>query len=142
MVRTTDPSDDRAPPRLYAAARWCASLGSCMRSRFQRLGPVGNHADRPPFDDRASARRAWAAIDDRFLTAHTESAIRLPPGSRSSIAAYGPISRNDLPSRVFQLSRGRAMERHPVKSMKEWSEDDPLAPVPTDTIRSAGCGNN
>jgi hypothetical protein len=85
------------------------------------------------FDDRANARRAWAAIDDRFLTAHTESAIKLPPGSRSSIAAYGPIPRNDLPSRDFQLSRGRAMDR-PVKSMKEWSEDEPLALVPTDTI--------
>jgi hypothetical protein len=68
------------------------------------------------FDGRASARRAWAAIDDRFLTAHSESAIKLPPGSRSSIAAYGPSSRNELTSRVFQLSRGGAMD-HPVKNI-------------------------
>jgi hypothetical protein len=77
---------------------WALSISGCV---------VSWRAGR--FVRRASRRRARAVTDERFRTAHSESAIKLPPGTRSTIAAYGPSPRNELASRVFQLLRERSM---------------------------------
>src|SRR5579862_7279182 len=47
----------------------------------------------------------------RLRKTHSESTIRLPPGTNSSIAAYGPNPRIGAPRRVIQLIRGSNMTR-------------------------------
>ena len=58
---------------------------------------------------RASARRARAADDRRCRMAQMARAIKVPPGRTSSIAAYGPSSRNTPAIRIIQWVRGRSM---------------------------------
>src|SRR5579862_2105631 len=47
----------------------------------------------------------------RLRKTHSDSTIRLPPGTNSSIAAYGPSPRTGAPRRVIQLIRGSNMTR-------------------------------
>ena len=46
---------------------------------------------------------------DRCRIAHRASAIKLPPGRSTSIAAYGPNSRADRPSQVIKLMHSERM---------------------------------
>jgi hypothetical protein len=57
----------------------------------------------------ASARRTRTADDRRCRKAQTATAIRVPPGRISSIAAYGPSARNTPASFIIQWVRGRSM---------------------------------
>src|SRR5438309_6516414 len=60
-------------------------LAEALRKR--RVGP-------PRVPPVHPARRTRAAIAARLRKAHNDNAIRVPPGTSSSIAAYGPIARN------------------------------------------------
>jgi hypothetical protein len=63
---------------------------------------------------RVTVWRIRATNHHRCRTAHKPSAIRLPPGTRSSIAPYGPILRISLASPPIRWMRGSFMP--PAKS--------------------------